>query len=235
MDEKALKTSLGQRIAIIAIAILLLGGTLLTYIFVVLNNGSSSSTSKQEELIEQLGNEYDAKSAELDVVVAELSEKYFDDFVGYLSQVKAYNSANANAAGLEIKDLKVGTGSTLTDGDTNYMPYYIGWCADGSIFDSSFNDAEDPTSLKAPLAPFTSSFIEGWEQGIVGMKLGGVRQLTIAGELAYGDTQEICGTTNAPLKFIIYALEPDTEWVELSQDIDDIRMELIYVLYGGAF
>ena len=234
MDEKALKTSLGQRIVIIVIAILLLGGTILTYLFVVLNNGNNSSTSKQEELVEQLGNDFDAKSAELDVVVKALSEKYFKDFVGYKAQVKAYNSAKANAAGIEVKDLKVGTGRTLEDGDTNYMPYYIGWCADGSIFDSSFDNSEEPTSLNAPLAPFTSNFIEGWQQGVVGMKLGGVRQISIPGELAYGDSQEICGSTNAPLKFIILALEPDAEWTKLSQELSDIRTQLIYVLYGGA-
>lgn len=234
MDEKALKTSLGQRIAIIVIAVLLLGGTILTYLFVVLNNGKSSDTSKQEELIEQLGQDFDAKSAELDVVAKTLSDKYFKDFVGYKSQAKAYNSAKANAAGMEVKDLKAGTGRTLEDGDTDYMPYYIGWCADGSIFDSSFNDSEDPTSLNAPIAPFASNFIEGWKQGVVGMKLGGVRQISIPGELAYGDSQEICGTTNAPLKFIIWALEPDADWSQLSKELSDIQTQMIYVLYGGA-
>lgn len=230
MDEKSLKTSLWQRIAILAAAVILIGGTLLTYVAVVLNSPSGDDT---EALINQLSEEYTAKGQEIAARGSALSPKYFDDFVSYKSQVKAYNSANANAAGLEIKDLKVGTGKQLGDGDTDYMAYYIGWCADGSIFGSSFNDNDDPTSLAAPMIG-SSSMIEGWLQGIVGMKLGGVRQLTISGELAYADTQEICGGYNSPLKFIVWALEPDAELVQLNQDLSMIDMQIYYALYGGA-
>ncbi len=230
MDEKSLKTSLWQRIAILAAAVILISGTLLTYVMVVLNNSTSDNS---EAVIDQLSEEYTAKGQEIEARGAVLSPKYFTDFVSYKSQVKAYNSANANAAGLDIKDLKVGTGKTLGDGDTDYMAYYIGWCADGSIFSSSFNDNDDPTSLAAPLIG-SSEMIEGWLQGIVGMKLGGVRQLTIAGELAYADTQEICGGYNSPLKFIILALEPDTELAQLNQELTMLRMQIYYTLYGGA-
>lgn len=230
MDEKSLKTSLWQRIAILAAAVILIGGTLLTYAMVVLNN---SNDDNNEALVDQLSEEYTAKGQEIKARGAALSPKYFTDFVNYKSQVKAYNSANANAAGLDIKDLKVGTGKTLGDGDTDYMAYYIGWCADGSIFSSSFDNNDDPTSLSAPLIG-NSEMIEGWLQGIVGMKLGGVRQLTIAGELAYADTQEICGGYNSPLKFIILALEPDADLARLNQDLTMLRMQIYYALYGGA-
>jgi NADH:ubiquinone oxidoreductase subunit 6 (subunit J) len=107
MDEKSMKTSLWQRIAILAAAVLLIGGTLLTYVIVVLNG---SSTDEREDLVNQLSAEYTAKGNEINAYAEKLSEKYFKDFVGYKSQVKAYNSANANAAGLETTDLKVGTG-----------------------------------------------------------------------------------------------------------------------------
>lgn len=231
MDEKALKTSLWQRIVILAAAVVLIGGTLLTYVVVVLSGSNSNNDS--EALIDQLSEEYTVKSQELSARGAALSPKYFAEFVGYKSQVKAYNSANANAAGLEMKDLKVGTGKELSTGDTDYMAYYIGWCADGSIFGSSFDNNDDPTSLNAPMIG-SSSMIEGWLQGIVGMKLGGVRQLTIAGELAYGDTQELCGGYNSPLKFIVLALEPDTELAKLNQELSDIQLQIYYVLYGGT-
>lgn len=232
MDEKSLKTSLWQRIAILAAAVILVGGTILTYVAIVLGNPSSSSDDS-EAVINQLSEEYTAKSQEIAARGNALSPTYFDDFVSYKSQVKAYNSANANAAGLEVKDLKVGTGKELGDGDTDYMAYYIGWCADGSIFSSSFNDNDEPTSLSAPMVG-SSSMIEGWLQGIVGMKLGGVRQLTISGPLAYGDTQELCGGYNSPLKFIILALEPDAELVKLNQELSMIDMQIYYALYGGA-
>lgn len=233
MEEKALKTSWKQRVAIIVVAVLMLGSVVLTYMLVVLNGNSSSSSSKDEAQIAELTEEYQKKSEEIEAAAKPLSDKYFDEFVKYKSEVKSYNSANANAAGLETKDLKTGSGKTLEEGDTDYAAYYIGWCADGSIFDSSFNNNEDPTSLKAPLDAGVG-LIEGWNQGVIGMKLGGVRQLTISGQLAYGDTQEICGGTNSPLKFIVYALESDAKLKELNNELDDIYMRLYYAYSGGS-
>ena len=232
MEEKTLKTSWKQRVAIIIVAVLLLGSVVLTYMLVVLNGNSSSDTSSEAQIAE-LTEEYQQKSEEIEAAAKPLSDKYFDEFVKYKSEVKSYNSANANAAGLETKDLKEGTGRTLTEGDTDYAAYYIGWCADGSIFDSSFNDNEDPTSLKAPLDAGIG-LIEGWNQGVIGMKLGGVRQISMSGALAYGDTQEICGGTNSPLKFVVFAMEPDAKIKELNEELDDIYMRLYYAYAGGS-
>ncbi len=232
MEGKTLKTSWKQRIAILVVAVLLLGSVVLTYMLVVLN-GSGSSEANSDKQIAELTEEYQRKSEELEAAAVPLSDKYFSDFVKYKSEVKSYNSANANAAGLETKDLKVGTGRTLEEGDTDYSAYYIGWCADGSIFDSSFNDNDDPTSLKAPLDA-AIGLIEGWNQGVVGMKLGGVRQMTISGALAYGDTQEICGGTNSPLKFVVFAIETDAKLKELNEELDDIYMRLYYAYAGGS-
>ena len=82
----------------------------------------------------------------------------------------------------------------------------------------------------------SSNMIEGWLQGIVGMKLGGVRQLTISGPLAYGDTQgdKICGATNSPLKFVVWMLEPDAELVTLNQELANLEMQMYYAYYGGS-
>ncbi len=232
MEEKTLKTSWKQRVAIIIVAVLLLGSVVLTYMLVVLNGNSSSDTSSEAQIAE-LTEEYQQKSEEIEAAAKPLSDKYFDEFVKYKSEVKSYNSANANAAGLETKDLKEGTGRTLTEGDTDYAAYYIGWCADGSIFDSSFNDNEDPSSLKAPLDAGIG-LIEGWNQGVIGMKLGGIRQISMSGALAYGDTQEICGGTNSPLKFVVFAMEPDAKIKELNEELDDIYMRLYYAYAGGS-
>lgn len=236
MEEKALKTSLTQRIVILTIAILLLGSTVFAYLFLVV--GNSQSASKQEETINQLTEEFDAKNAEVTAVAERLSDKYFDQFAKYQSEVKAYNAANANAVGLETKDLKEGNGKVLTEGDTNYFAYYIGWCANGDIFSSTFNykDEEhqmDATSLTAPLDPAVG-LIEGWNQGVIGMKIGGVRQVTISGSLAYGDNKEICGGYNSPLKYIIYAVDKDTELDKLNSELDEIWLQLYYLYYGTA-
>ena len=230
MDEKSLKTSRWQRIGILIIAILLLGGTVFAYLFIFM--GSSSSDTSNDELIADLTEQYDAKAAELEAAAAPLSDQYFDDFSGYLSEVKAYNAASAEAEVLGVKDLKTGTGKTLEEGDTDYFAYYIGWCADGSIFDSSFDDTENPTALNVPLDA-SVGLIEGWNQGVIGMKLGGVRQLTISGDLAYGDTQEICGGYNSPLKFIILAIEKDEDIAALNSELDDLYLQLYYAYYGS--
>ena len=229
MDEKSLKTSRWQRLGILIIAILLLGGTVFAYLFIFM--GSSSSDTSNDELIADLTEQYDAKAAELETAAAPLSDQYFDDFSDYLSEVKAYNAASAEAEVLGVKDLKTGTGKTLEEGDTDYFAYYIGWCADGSIFDSSFDDTENPTALNVPLDA-SVGLIEGWNQGVIGMKLGGVRQLTISGDLAYGDTQEICGGYNSPLKFIILAIEKDEDIAALNSELDDLYLQLYYAYYG---
>lgn len=224
MDEKLLKTSLKQRIVISVIAILLLGSTVATYVAIVASNGSSKDGSSELET------RYSEKAAEMNAYAATLSEKYFDDFSKYKSEVKSYNAETANSTGVKKRDLKTGTGHELASGDTDYFAYYIGWCPDESVFDSSLDDFSNPTSLKNPLYA-GQGLIEGWNQGVIGMKVGGVRELTIPGELAYGDSQEICGTTNSPLKFIVMIIE-DAKLKELNTELNDIYSELINSYYA---
>ncbi len=83
-------------------------------------------------------------------------------------------------SGLKITDLAEGDGATPKDGDTLEM-HYTGWLDDGTKFDSSLDRGE-------PL-PFTlgkRQVIPGWEQGVVGMKVGGRRRLVIPPDMAYG-------------------------------------------------
>ncbi len=232
MDTKSLKTSVWQRIIIVVVALLLLGSTVLTYMFIVMSGSGSSQSSETDAKVAELREQYDAKSEEINEAAKPLSEKYFKTFESFKSQVKAYNATTANNSVLETKDLKEGTGRVLEEKDYNYDAYYIGWCADGSVFESSFNDYDDPTALNAPLS-VSENMIEGWNQGVIGMKLGGVRMLTISGPLAYGDTRQICGEYNAPLKFIVLAIERDKTLEKLNSELDTISMELYMVLYGS--
>lgn len=239
MEEKSLKTSVWQRVVIIVIAILLLGSTVLTYMFIVMgsSNQNSSSTANEDEINELIA-AYDAKQEEIDAAAKPLSDKYFSEFQKYQSNIKAYNSAAANSKVLETEELKVGTGKTLAEGDTDYIAYYLGWCADGSVFDSSFNNAEDTdistaTGLVAPLDP-SGGLIEGWNQGVVGMKLGGVRQITMSGDLAYGETREICGGYGSPLKFIVMAIEPDETLTKLNSELNDLYLQLYMAMYASS-
>jgi len=82
-------------------------------------------------------------------------------------------------SGLEIWDVKEGTGDAAVKGQTVTI-HYTGWTLDGKIFDSSVQRGATATF---PLP----NLIKGWQEGIPGMKAGGVRRLKIPSDLAYGD------------------------------------------------
>ncbi len=84
-------------------------------------------------------------------------------------------------SGLEVWDAKAGTGAEAKPG-ADVKVHYTGWLtdADGTVFDSSVKRGEP---IEFPL----TGVIKGWQEGIPGMKVGGVRRLRIPPELAYGD------------------------------------------------
>ena len=81
---------------------------------------------------------------------------------------------------LEIEELEAGTGAEAVPGDTVSV-HYTGWLEDGTKFDSSLDRGEP---IEFPLG--VGYVIPGWDQGLVGMKEGGRRRLTIPSHLAYG-------------------------------------------------
>jgi FKBP-type peptidyl-prolyl cis-trans isomerase FkpA len=97
-------------------------------------------------------------------------------------------------------DLVVGTGAAAVTGSTVTVAY-TGW-----LHDSSKPDAKGTQFDSGTLAPFvlgTGRVIRGWDQGLVGMRIGGRRRLVIPPDLAYGnnspDTSRI--PQNATLVF----------------------------------
>jgi peptidylprolyl isomerase/FKBP-type peptidyl-prolyl cis-trans isomerase FkpA len=81
---------------------------------------------------------------------------------------------------LQIEDLVVGTGAEAVGGQ-NVTVHYTGWLTDGTQFDSSLDRGEP---FVFPLGG--GRVIQGWDQGVAGMKIGGKRKLTIPPELGYG-------------------------------------------------
>lgn len=81
---------------------------------------------------------------------------------------------------LKIKILEKGTGRGAQNGDTVFV-HYTGTLENGTKFDSSL-DRGKPFSFVLG----SGQVIRGWEQGVLGMKVGEKRMLTIAPELAYG-------------------------------------------------
>jgi peptidylprolyl isomerase len=80
--------------------------------------------------------------------------------------------------GLKVRDLKVGTGAEAKPGDT-VVAHYTGWLMNGAVFDSSVPRGPPPELALGKMLP-------GWQKGIPGMKVGGVRKLVIPPALAYG-------------------------------------------------
>jgi len=84
------------------------------------------------------------------------------------------------AASIIIQDLLVGEGAQATGPGQFITVHYTGWLENGSEFDSSRRG--EPFSF--PLA--VGIVIAGWDQGIIGMRIGGKRRLSIPPELGYG-------------------------------------------------
>jgi FKBP-type peptidyl-prolyl cis-trans isomerase FkpA len=82
---------------------------------------------------------------------------------------------------LETEDVKAGTGRECKTGDTVHVQY-TGTLMNGTKFDSSYDHGGDP--FKFTLGK--GEVIKGWDQGVVGMKVGGKRKLRIPSDLGYG-------------------------------------------------
>ncbi|MCC6609474.1 MAG: FKBP-type peptidyl-prolyl cis-trans isomerase [Burkholderiales bacterium] len=89
-------------------------------------------------------------------------------------------AATTTASGLIIEELTVGEGATAAAGQ-RVTVHYTGWLTDGRKFDSS-KDRDEPFVF--PLGG--RRVIAGWDEGVQGMRVGGVRKLTIPPELGYG-------------------------------------------------
>jgi FKBP-type peptidyl-prolyl cis-trans isomerase FkpA len=100
------------------------------------------------------------------------------------------------------KDLKPGKGAAAKSGDTVRV-HYTGTLLDGTKFDSSL-DRGDPFEFTLG----KGEVIKGWDEGVVGMKAGGKRKLTIPSEMAYGKRGSPPKIPpDAPLQFEIELIE----------------------------
>ena len=230
MRESELKTSLKQRIIIGSIAIIMVASMVVGYAMVIAN-GNKSSAQEQATIDPAKVTEYEIAYRDQASNFKEATADQYSIFADYLSEVKAYNETSANEGDLATVDLKKGTGRELTDEDTDYLAFYVGWCADETVFDSSLDDAKNPSGfIKAIDA--SQGMIEGWRIGVIGMNLGGVREITIPGELAYGSQMEICGGYNKPLKFLVMPMAKEEPLSSTSAELDQAYQRMIYAENG---
>ena len=99
---------------------------------------------------------------------------------GNAAPTKVTGNGTTMPSGLQYWDIKVGTGAEAVNGKMVQV-HYTGWLTSGKKFDSSV-DRKEPF-------PFTlgaHEVIQGWDEGVKGMKVGGKRQLKIPPSLGYG-------------------------------------------------
>ena len=139
----------------------------------------------------------------LKLVIATLSVAFL------LASAPAQNASGSTKAegrptrlpdGLEYWDIKQGTGAVAKRGD-KVKVHYTGWLTSGKKFDSSRDRGE----------PFTFTLgagevIKGWDEGVAGMKVGGIRKLRIPPDLAYGSRG--AGGVIPPNSRLIFDVEP---------------------------
>jgi len=75
----------------------------------------------------------------------------------------------------------VGSGPEVKDGDTVHVQY-TGTLTSGKKFDSSYDHGGDPFKVTVG----QGEVIKGWDEGLLGMRVGGKRRLRIPSDLGYG-------------------------------------------------
>jgi peptidylprolyl isomerase len=99
---------------------------------------------------------------------------------------------------LVTKDLITGTGAAAQPGDTITVNYVGALYNNGKVFDASWNRNQP---LSTPLGE--GGLIKGWDQGLVGMRVGGRRELIIPPSLAYGKSGQGPIPGNSTLIFVV--------------------------------
>ncbi|MEZ4585627.1 MAG: FKBP-type peptidyl-prolyl cis-trans isomerase [Gemmatimonadales bacterium] len=118
------------------------------------------------------------RSGSSDFTAPEIEDVEFDPSLGV-----DLDQSQETSSGLWIRDLTIGNGAEVVGGSTVGM-YYSGYLWNGAKFDERV----------APAAPFTftvggGAVILGVDEGVRGMKVGGLRQLIIPPYLGYGPSQ----------------------------------------------
>ncbi|MDR0979887.1 MAG: FKBP-type peptidyl-prolyl cis-trans isomerase [Candidatus Nomurabacteria bacterium] len=251
------KTSAKTRVAVVAIAALMIISTGALFVSMALGSNNQEKINEillaeqkaKEEKLNQMLEEY---GNQLTAAADETNETYFATFAKYRKNIKSYVAANLTE--LKVKDLVVGEGDPLTDITDDNSLLYIGWLGNETVFDSSFettaNDdgATDPNAWKTATrvrfpTSATTDFITGFKEGLIGrvggsstgarictdskvetddepcdtaiegLRVGGVREISIPYQKAYGETAFGDIPAMAPLKFIVmrvpYVVEPE--------------------------
>ena len=104
--------------------------------------------------------------------------------------------------GLIIEDIIIGDG-TIAEKYSIVTVHYTGKLQDGTVFDSSQKIGKEPIRFTLGVG----QVIDGWDQGLIGMKVGGQRKLKIPPELGYGSQDKGMIPPNSTLQFEVELIE----------------------------
>lgn len=185
-------------------------------ILILAGNGDSltqspadeASAEQLAEIERQLAEQEAAAAAQEQIEAAQASCSPLDSPVGAPPlEVPKFDLPAGDVTELSTVDITVGEGAEVVAGDCIVANYH-GVLADGSVFDSSFERG-------GPARFSLLRVIKGWQQGIPGMREGGVRVLTIPSDLAYGPAGNapLIGP-DADLVFVVELVEIVNQTVE---------------------
>lgn len=230
-------TRKSQRIGIWIIAGAMILGTVGGFIaMMVAPANEAKDKAALDEALAVYQKRQDERQKKVDAQSAELSEKYYAEFSSYASRVGEFDAGAVNE--LQKEDLKAGDGEEIKD-DTGFSYYYILWLPDGNIKEQSAVDGKlsQPGNVSMGLA--NADLIQGWKEGLIGMKVGGVRELTIPSSKGYGDKDKtnqdgsVGIPANTPLKFIVMAIPTPAEI--LAAEVPELVKKEMERLYGASF
>ncbi len=207
-------TKKSQRIGIWVIAGTMMIGTIGGFVAMMVAPGNEA---RDQAALNKAQEEYTVATKAYQEKVTAQKEQYFDELSQYSSRVATFDKDEVKE--LKTEDLKVGDGEAVTD-DSSLNVFYIGWNPSGEVFDQSIDSGalKDPVNIEKVSS---ATVIKGWKKGLVGMKIGGVRELTIPSDLAYGkDGSGDKIPADTPLKFVVLAV-PTLEQPEIPQILKD--------------
>lgn len=188
----ATSTTKAQQIGIWIIAVVLIVGTIGSFVVLILANDNSAKTktTSQADYAKQLA-DYTAQQK----VAAQTNADNSVALSGY--SATPFDAVSVTALQKDI--LVLGTGNEVKSTDSISASYF-GWTSNGVIFDSS---TKKDTNKDTPVTFALSSVIKGWTDGLAGQRVGSTVELTIPSDQAYGATGSGIIAANAPLKFIV--------------------------------
>lgn len=157
------------------------------YVFVIFAQNKDSSTTQtdiQKQIQEQIKQQQEASMPK-------------EPLTGFTAE--PFDKAAVTE--LKVETLKQGEGAVASATST-VKANYFGWTYDGKIFDSS-----QKGGVATPIESQLSGVIQGWTQGLTGVKQGSVVKLMIPAEQAYGAEDKGDGRPFGPLVFIVELVE----------------------------